>query len=270
MAIPSLSSLSSLGNLDLLRGSSRKQGSSGDLSSLLDVPTTNKKSEKLTGADSSDQLSSLLSGLDLGFLQGQSNAVQALSLNLESSRSEFSLTGQGFAARGFQENLSLDATLKLGDQLVSLNVQITRSAVGIAAAGPAAAGLFGQGDDSNGFSLESLLDRLPDDAKELVKKFTSGGLPTDYFSPENTANRIADFALGGYKLFEGGAASRQDSSESRQRFADYILPAIDKGFADARKILGALPQQISDDIDQTRSLIGKRFDDFLNGMNATA
>lgn len=267
MAIPSLSSLGSLGGLDFLQGRTGKQGADS-LGSLIKSASSNKAPSK----ESKDQgeLGSILKGLDLGFLQGQSNAVQALSLNVESSRSEFSLQGNGFAARGFQENLALDATFRLGDQMVSLNVQISRSVVGIAAAGPAAAGLLGQGEGANGFSLDSLLERLPDDARALVEKFTSGGLPSDYFSPENTANRIADFALSGFKLFEGGAASKENSADSRQRFADYILPAIDKGFADARKILGALPDQISADIDKTRSLIGNRFDDFLAGVNATA
>lgn len=267
MNLPLLSGLSS-GSLGLLGAKATKGPSSSPLDLVAQFLEKNSKSSG-DNSSSGKSGSSLASGLGLGFLQGQANAVQALTLNVESSRTDFAITGKGFAARGFSENLALDATFQLGDQLVQLNVQISRSVIGIAAGNGIGTNGPGQGNGGNGFSLDNLLAKLPDDARALVEKFRGGSMPRDYFSPENTAKRIADFALSGFGLF-GGTKPGDTSPEARQKFADYILPAIDKGFADARKLLGALPDSIGRDIDKTRSLIGDRFDQFLKGLDQSA
>jgi hypothetical protein len=114
-----------------------------------------------------------------------------------------------------------------------------------------------------------LLDRLPPSARQVIDKYQQGQFPTDYFSPTNVANRISDYALKGFSSFDGGKASSQNTQESRQRFADFILPAIDKGFQQALDILGKLPDQIASGVQETRDKIQKRFTDFIQGANST-
>ncbi|MFO0947600.1 MAG: DUF5610 domain-containing protein [Planctomycetota bacterium] len=264
MNLPSLSGLSStLGGLGLLGTSAAKGKSANPLDLVAQFLDKNSKSEKDSDSSGTD-LASALGGLNLGFLQGQANAVQALSLNVESSRTDFSISGNGFAARGYQESFALDAQFQMGDQLVQLNLQISRSVIGVAV-GNGIGGQTGQAD-GGGFSFDDLLSKLPDDAKALIAQFQQGQLPQDYFSPENTAKRITDFALSGFGKY-GGTTAGDNSQEARQKYADYILPAIDKGFADARKLLGLLPDSISQQIDDTRSLIGDRFDQFVKGLD---
>ncbi len=89
----------------------------------------------------------------------------------------------------------------------------------------------------------------------------------EMFSPENTAKRILDFALsffpGSSQYAEGG-----DNEDSRQNFADYIGAAIQKGFDQAMGILGTVPEETQDGIDQTHEIVFGGLDDFVkNGLD---
>lgn len=86
----------------------------------------------------------------------------------------------------------------------------------------------------------------------------------DLFSPENTAQRIADFALAQYKPSGEG-----DTEETRTDFISYIGEFVQKGFDEAARILGYLPDEIAAGVDQTHELVFGAFDDFIsNGLAA--
>ncbi len=77
----------------------------------------------------------------------------------------------------------------------------------------------------------------------------------EFFSPERTADRIVRFALAGY--------DGPDDEASRARYAEQIGAAIKAGVAEARELLGALPEQTEAEIDQTESLVEQRLEDFV-------
>ncbi|ART83672.1 hypothetical protein CBP31_14375 [Oceanisphaera profunda] len=83
------------------------------------------------------------------------------------------------------------------------------------------------------------------------------GQSDDYWSPENTAGRIVDGALGFFETFQ-----RQNSSmgeeEQVEKFLSVITKSIDKGYGEATKVLDGLKifdGSIKDNAEATRSLI---------------
>lgn len=89
----------------------------------------------------------------------------------------------------------------------------------------------------------------------------------DYFSPENTADRIVDFATS---FFPNSAQfkSKGNTEEARGEFADIMRKAVQKGFDQAMGKLGKVPQNVQDGIDKTHDLTFKGIDDFVkHGMN---
>ncbi len=96
----------------------------------------------------------------------------------------------------------------------------------------------------------------------------AGGVPDflakirEHFSPENTAGRIFDFAK---THFGKGSFTGEDSEELRTRYRDFILPAIEQGFAEARGIMGILPEEVGAEVDKTFSLIQGMFEKFVAG-----
>lgn len=242
MSVTSLSGLSSFNPTTLLRRGPNSGSETGPFAV-----------EKPKSSDESQSTASILNTLGLDGLQNEANIFQ--SVNLSASRSEFSASGPGFRLGGFTEQVSFAATFQQGDQLLQLNIEVQRSVVQFAV-GKQAGG---------GYDINGLLDRLPDDARKLVDSFLKGDKDRDFFSPENTADRIASFALRGFAFFEGGKAASEGTQEARQRYLDYITPAIEKGFKEALDILGAIPDQTRGEIQQTRSHIQERLDAFLNG-----
>lgn len=241
MSVPSLSSAGSAG-----------------ISALVPKPSNLSAGRFQSASETQDNPSSPAAKEILGFfglddLQSQANLFQ--SVNLSSSRTEFSALGDGFKLGGFTEQISLAASFQRGDQLVQLNVEIQHSVVKFAVGRQA----------EGGFDLASLLDRLPEDARKLVDSFLSGEKDADYFSPQSTADRIASFALRGFSFFEGGKAAAENSTEARRRYLEYITPAIEKGFKEALDILGALPDKTLAEIRETRSLIQEQLDAFAEG-----
>jgi hypothetical protein len=84
----------------------------------------------------------------------------------------------------------------------------------------------------------------------------------EFFSPARTAQRIYDFAT---KHFGQGTFTGEDSEEMRSRYRDFVLPAIEQGFAEARATMGILPDEVTAEVDQTFSLIQGMFDKFVAG-----
>ncbi len=89
---------------------------------------------------------------------------------------------------------------------------------------------------------------------EAISRKTSGELTgyanmtydsqmTDYFSPENTAGRILDFARS---MWDGSADK-----------LDLLSSAIDEGVAQAKKILGDMPDWLDTTIGKTVDLLGE-------------
>jgi len=87
---------------------------------------------------------------------------------------------------------------------------------------------------------------------------------TGDFTPEAVAGRILDFSLSKFGTGVGNHTT-EDTPESRQKYADYILPAIQKGFGDARAILGALTPEVEEGIECTWSLIQEGLGEFVQG-----
>ena len=90
----------------------------------------------------------------------------------------------------------------------------------------------------------------------------------NYFSPENTANRIYNFATSFYETFLAGTG-KEDSEASRQEYKDIISSAIDEGFGQALDILGDLPDEVSSQVQTTHDLIFEKLDKFVKGEEQT-
>jgi len=84
-------------------------------------------------------------------------------------------------------------------------------------------------------------------------------------SPEATAGRIVDFALGAFAAYAERHSELGDA-EARQAFVDIIGPAISQGIEEARGILGALnalTPEVDANITKTAEIIHQRLSDFL-------
>ena len=85
----------------------------------------------------------------------------------------------------------------------------------------------------------------------------------DFFSPEKVAQRIFDFATSRWGI---GDWAVEDTEENRQDYADWIIPAIDKGFADALAYFGdEIPPEVAEVTTDTRNRIDLLFDAFVRG-----
>ena len=108
-------------------------------------------------------------------------------------------------------------------------------------------------------------DVVKEDAVAMEERLRPLAQLQEYFSPENTAGRILDFALSryGYGHFAG-----PDSSENRAQFRDFIFPAIEKGFQEATdSFRGTLPEEIMDQVHETLSKIKVGFENFIAAGN---
>ena len=126
---------------------------------------------------------------------------------------------------------------------------------------------------SNDQAMNMVLERAMEKLRAVVGDARAElGIPEGAVldtSPEATAQRIADFALGFFgKYAENNGL--QDDEEGRKQFADFIGGAIDQGISEARDILfalNALNDDVTGQIDQTSELVHQRLDDFVaNGF----
>jgi hypothetical protein len=102
----------------------------------------------------------------------------------------------------------------------------------------------------------SPIDASSMDSSSMIEKMK------EIFSPENTADRILNFALSWYSPEEA------DTEAARQDFADTIGAAVQKGFDEALSILGDLEDEIMSGIDKTHELVFNGLDNFVkNGIS---
>jgi Domain of unknown function (DUF5610) len=113
--------------------------------------------------------------------------------------------------------------------------------------------------------VERSLDKLRavvSDAREALGLPEGATLDT---SPEATAGRIADFALGAFQAFQDNHPELE-GQDARTAFADLIGNAIEKGISEARDILtalSALTDETNSSIDTISQLIQDRLDNFV-------
>ncbi|HON12136.1 MAG TPA: DUF5610 domain-containing protein, partial [Chitinispirillaceae bacterium] len=72
----------------------------------------------------------------------------------------------------------------------------------------------------------------------------------EYWNAENTSQRIVDFATSFFDSFKGAGID----------FLNTIKAAIEKGFSEARGMLGAVPKSVSDLTDRTYELVMEKLD----------
>jgi len=77
---------------------------------------------------------------------------------------------------------------------------------------------------------------------------------SDYFSPENTSQRIVDFASGLFALYKN-RHPEMTPEEAAESFGELARNAVDDGFREALALLGALPDSILDTVRETYNLV---------------
>lgn len=87
----------------------------------------------------------------------------------------------------------------------------------------------------------------------------------DPFSPEATASRIANFALSFFPAF---AADNPDMTYDEQvnAFQRMVEGAVGQGFSEALAILGNMPDEVSNQIDETMSLVRDKLSSFFDNL----
>lgn len=81
----------------------------------------------------------------------------------------------------------------------------------------------------------------------------------EHFSPEKTAERIAQFVMRGFGRTSFGGA---DSPESRAGFVDFILPYIRQGVDGALQAFGELPDDVRAGAEETFRRVSERLEEF--------
>lgn len=106
-------------------------------------------------------------------------------------------------------------------------------------------------------------------AQQVAAAQTAAIDQQNQFTPEATAQRIADFALSFFPMY----ASQHKDQPFEQQVNDYqklVEGAVDKGFSEALKVLGDLPKEVSGQIQQTRDLVGQKLTSFFDYARANA
>ena len=145
----------------------------------------------------------------------------------------------------------------------ALQVQLPRDTVQFGANGAV----------SNGQAMQVVLERAFEQLRAVVTEARDQlGIPEGTVldtSPEATAHRIADFALGAFDRWHENHGELGEE-EAREQFAAFIGGAISQGIEEARGILTALKAltpEVNTNIDTTYSIIQDRLNDFvLNGQ----
>ncbi len=130
---------------------------------------------------------------------------------------------------------------------------------------------FGASGVSAGQSMNIVIERAMEQLRAVVGEARAElGIPEGAVidtSPEATANRIADFALGAFESYwKNHDDLNQD--DARAAFADFIGKAINQGIEEARDILtalNALNPEVGGNIDTISSIIQERLEAFVTG-----
>ena len=120
-------------------------------------------------------------------------------------------------------------------------------------------------------AMNIVLERAMDKLRGVVTEARAAlGMPENEVidtSPEATANRIADFAIGAFSAWQKNNPGLSEQ-EARQQFATFIGGAIQQGIDEARGILGALNAlnpTIENNINSTWDIVQQRLGDFVSG-----
>lgn len=133
---------------------------------------------------------------------------------------------------------------------------------------------FGKnGQVSNQKAMSMVLERAMEKLRSVVTdaKSALGMSENDVIdtSPEATAGRLADFAIGAFSRWQKNHTDLSED-DARKQFADFIGGAIQEGISQARGILTAL-NSLTDDvnksIDSTWNIIQQRLNDFVSGKD---
>jgi hypothetical protein len=109
---------------------------------------------------------------------------------------------------------------------------------------------------------QELIDALFGDTKqEETKEIQNSdagsieGLP-EYWNAENTSQRIVDFAVSFFELYEGAP----------EEYLDMIKSAIDEGFGQARDMIGEAPDEVRKLTDDTYELVMSKLDAWAQSL----
>ena len=130
---------------------------------------------------------------------------------------------------------------------------------------------FGLNPPSRGETLNVVVDRALAQLQQVVTDAREAlgipeGAPFDT-SPEATAARIADFALGAFGAFVDNHPELTEE-EAKSAFVELISGAIAQGIQEAEEILqalNALTPEVQENVTTISELIQQRLDAFLNG-----
>jgi hypothetical protein len=106
-------------------------------------------------------------------------------------------------------------------------------------------------------SVVSRLINTIDGKTEKVEQVKPDMELPEYWNAENTSQRIVDFALSFYEMFEG----------DKEEYASIITNAIEEGFNQAREMLGELPESVSSLVDSTYELVMEKLENWVNGRS---
>lgn len=138
---------------------------------------------------------------------------------------------------------SLEVSIKSGDQSMSLLFKTTIENLN-----------------------ETLAPEFGPNAIDAPAVTGAGGLDV---SPQATADRIVSLSTGLFQLYQESNPDK-DLATALKDFSELISGAIDKGFAEARKILdglGVLQGDIASNIDQTYDLVQAGLQAFIDRIN---
>ena len=110
--------------------------------------------------------------------------------------------------------------------------------------------------DGTRISIDYLYEGVSRKTSYELSKYSDYSYVNDYFSPENTSQRILDFARS---LWDG-------SSEK----LEVLSNAIDKGVEEARKLLGSMPSWLDNIVGQTVDLLRKGLEDMKSEVQEAA
>ena len=130
---------------------------------------------------------------------------------------------------------------------------------------------IGQNSLSDSDSIRVVLEQALEKLRSVVGEAREAlGIPEGAVidtSPEATAGRIADFALGFFDQFRANNPELSDD-EAKSAFVELIGGAIQQGIDEARDILSALNAlngETDDKISTIEQLIQQRLDEFIGG-----
>jgi len=124
-------------------------------------------------------------------------------------------------------------------------------------------------DSSLALLYRTAIDRINLELEPELGPNAIGSGPADMYTPEATAGRILSLSTAFFDAYAAQPKNKDLDSETVARnFVDLIRGGFERGFGEARDILGGLgvlgaDSPIEQGINQTYALVMKGYDDFL-------